>query len=257
MDDLVTWLREPSCSVEGCERGGKITRGMCQTHYSRWLARTPADQRGPAPRDARRFEDYVAKQPGGCWIWTGSTNRTGYGQWAAGGRKWLAHRYALAASVPCPDEALLACHHCDNPPCVNPEHLYWGTHKDNAADASARDRIPNKGRYKTHCAKGHEIAGANLVIVGKVRRRYCKQCWNERRARSARVIVARRAAPPPAGRTSTDQIMERYGVPHATVFSWRRAGRLGEPVIVGKVAWWRDEELAAALAAYRPKRKVS
>ncbi len=81
----------------------------------------------------------------GCINWTGRVNRGGYGEW---GQPWRerpsskrAHRVAWElASGPVPD-GLLICHSCDNRRCVNREHLFAGTHRDNMIDAIAKGRI--------------------------------------------------------------------------------------------------------------------
>lgn len=82
----------------------------------------------------------------GCWLWQGSRLPEGYGQfaWAARygrTRPVKAHRVAWELTHgPIPD-GLCACHHCDNPPCCNPAHLFLGTHTDNMRDASAKGRL--------------------------------------------------------------------------------------------------------------------
>lgn len=170
-------MENRTCCVGDCDRGGKLTRGMCAKHYRYWLDHTPPDQRGMAPRFDRRFEDYVDKS-GDCWLWTGTVNRKGYGWWSGGGTRGLAHRLALAASVPCPDESLFACHRCDNPPCVNPRHLYWGTVRDNTDDMLARQGVHNKGKRADVCKRGHRIEGDNIRHVGG--RDICRACDNMR-----------------------------------------------------------------------------
>lgn len=174
----------PEC---GCVTPGKIVRGMCFTHYDRWVHKTPKDQRPPAPRTIRLFWDRVDKGDG-CWEWTGPTNAKGYGVWSQPGFKGLAHRYSLTQVTPPPDGAF-ACHHCDNPSCVNPGHLYWGTAADNAGDVMARAGVHNKGVYSTACPWGHEMSGENLRIYGG--KRFCRTCGN---ARSRDRQRARRAA---------------------------------------------------------------
>jgi hypothetical protein len=85
--------------------------------------------------------------PNGCWHWTGVLNPHGYGQmslaWKPVRRLCLAHRFswiiAAARNLRSPKEFI--CHHCDNPRCVNPSHLYLGTPAQNAADAWDRGRI--------------------------------------------------------------------------------------------------------------------
>lgn len=174
----------PDC---GCVTTGKIVRGMCAMHYDRWVHATPKDQRGPAPRFDRDFWDFVERS-GECWNWTGPTNRKGYGLW----KRSLAHRFSLAEAVPSPDPSLFACHTCDNPPCVNPAHLYWGTAADNARDLVERGTPNNQNSLKTHCKNGHELAGDNLRIVGKDQRRQCRECDNARsRERQRRYRAAR------------------------------------------------------------------
>lgn len=92
----------------GCTTEGKIVRGMCATHYDRWVHATPKDQRPPAPRFARDFWHFVDRT-GDCWVWTGPTNRKGYGWWSGGGRRGLAHRLSLAEVELPPSPDLFAC----------------------------------------------------------------------------------------------------------------------------------------------------
>ena len=148
-------------------------------HYDRWVHATPKADRGPAPRNQRNFWDHVDKS-GDCWLWTGPQNRKGYGLWSVPGFRGLAHRYSLMLVESPKNNSLFACHHCDNPPCVNPQHLYWGDALDNARDVVARQGVHNKGVYSELCSKGHPMSGENLRIYGKDDQRFCRACGNDR-----------------------------------------------------------------------------
>ena len=64
------------------------------------------------------------------------------------------------------------CHHCDNPSCINPEHLWAGTQSENIVDAYKKGR--KRAKKKTHCKWGHPLFGDNLGVYKNGR--YCRQC---------------------------------------------------------------------------------
>lgn len=75
-----------------------------------------------------------------CWNWTGSLDRYGYGKFRVGPRTHKAHRYSYQQHYGDFDEKLHVLHRCDNPRCVNPDHLFLGTNRDNVADRTAKNR---------------------------------------------------------------------------------------------------------------------
>lgn len=152
-----------------------------------------------------RFWSRVVKGgPDECWPWVGANTR-GYGILSVNDKNTKSTRFswALHHGVPFP-EHLDCCHTCDNPPCVNPAHLFPGTASDNAKDAVAKGRVktptqrgfpPGNAGIK-NCKRGHEFTPENTLITPQGRRS-CRTCVRmHKRAYEARVRNQARALTP-------------------------------------------------------------
>ena len=107
----------------------------------------------------------------GCWLWIGAVTKKGYGM-ITGNR--YAHRLAYEEFIGPIPTGMQVLHKCDVKCCVNPEHLYSGTHRDNVFDAVIRDRY-TRDTLTTHCHRGHEFTESNTYHYHG--HRHCKSCW--------------------------------------------------------------------------------
>lgn len=100
-----------------------------------------------------------------CWIWTGERSKFGHGRFLYNSVRVSAHRFAYETFVGPIPSGLLVCHKCDVPSCVNPDHLFTGTQKDNIQDCVKKGRWVQaklKAQHPEWCARG-EAAG-NAVL---------------------------------------------------------------------------------------------
>lgn len=149
------------------------------------------------PPPLERFMAKVQKTDN-CWLWTGPLSPLGYGYFSLNAKTVGAHRAAwtlLRGEIP---KGMLICHRCDNPKCVNPDHLFVGTDYDNNIDCIKKGRhiTPFKWRQKTLdgvklCQKGlHKLEGANLWVYpdGKYRCRECHRIYQRERSRRLKAL---------------------------------------------------------------------
>lgn len=101
---------------------------------------------------ARFDAKYMPEPNSGCWLWTGAALPSGYGQFKTAGHN-LAHRYSYEVHHGPIPSGLCVLHHCDNPACVNPDHLWAGTHRDNAIDKVIKGRARGNAGVGNHLAK--------------------------------------------------------------------------------------------------------
>lgn len=136
-----------------------------------------------------------------CWPWLGTRHNFGYGRFALNMEvrgRWVrtvgAHRASLIFLVgPPPADNSEALHRCDNPPCVNPAHLYWGTQADNVHDMLRRGRASGGTVRRDECRRGHPFPPRRPGAPG----RECPICAAAREKRKQAVRQRKRAASKP------------------------------------------------------------
>ncbi len=169
------------CTIDGCGKKS-YAYGLCRSHDRRkQLYGDPLvviQEQNHGLTTAQRFLKRVEKKENGCWDWTASTiGETGYGQFNLNNRPVIASRMAwilFRGEIPEDDSAyrtLHVLHRCDNPKCVNPDHLFLGTHKDNVKDMVAKGRH----RFGIHLGKKNKNAKLDEAKVRYIRAS-CKSC---------------------------------------------------------------------------------
>lgn len=138
-----------TCSIPSCGKPVEA-RGWCSPHYHRWVRRgdplAPPLKPWGKTEKANPVDLFWAKvRTGrGCWEWTAYVHHTGYGYFQYNGVVQGAHRVSWQIHHGPIPEGMRVCHHCDNPLCVRPDHLFLGTDADNAHDRDRKGRNINK-----------------------------------------------------------------------------------------------------------------
>ena len=149
------------CSFKGCVKDA-FCKGLCGSHYAQQRQGKelkPLQEQFHGLSEIERFEKRVALHPTGCKVWLGAIqtmqNRPKaewHGQWRnAAGEHELTHRAAWRMYRGPITQGAFVLHTCDNPRCVNPDHLYLGTQADNVRDMWDRSRAaPGISRGSKH-----------------------------------------------------------------------------------------------------------
>jgi hypothetical protein len=148
-------------------------KNLCKRHYQQqWATGDPTINR-PNPRgtaEARFWSKVPVRIPGECWEWAGRKDKDGYGYLRVGSSQIRAHRFSYELTHG-PVNALIR-HRCNNPGCVNAEHMLPGDHQDNMNDRMAAGNYT----YAT-CRRGHPWTDASTSWQNLARtQRTCKIC---------------------------------------------------------------------------------
>jgi len=125
-----------------------------------------------------RFYSKVEKIENGCWNWMSALRgKSGYGAFKVNGKCVDAHRFSFMLNKGDIPNGLYVCHKCDNRKCVNPEHLFLGSAKDNHQDGMNKGRIvpPANEQLKKHPSLGAYMRGCR-----------CEECRELQRLRSVK-----------------------------------------------------------------------
>ena len=167
------------CSVEGCNSTNYEARGLCKKHYD-YAKNTGQLNNLPKKTLEQRFWEKVNKNgpihpvlQTPCWVWTAAPNPKGYGVISLGSEgkgNVLAHRLSWEIQHGDIPKSLCVLHKCDNPPCVNPEHLFLGTKLDNNRDMIAKGRFkPDPSCYVHGAQHGNSKLSDDVVREARVR----------------------------------------------------------------------------------------
>lgn len=171
-------MTDTTCTIPGCTTTRIFARGWCGAHYKRWYRHgdplAEVNRRAPdgaSPEERLRYAGWtVVQRRDGltpCWEWNGLTDRRGYGRVWDGTRVAAAHRMAYTTWVGLVDDDELTLHACDNPPCINPDHLRTGTVQQNSTDMVSRRRSANGERRPQHKLTDDDVAAIRAAYTGR------------------------------------------------------------------------------------------
>lgn len=137
-------MNDKLCYYEGCNEVA-VVKGLCLNHYNLWLGNISTAHKSHGWSLEKRFWRYVWRPTkDGCWIWKGLKHSSGYGIFFIDRKRFCAHRISWQFRYGDIPKDICILHKCDNPPCVNPKHLWLGTKADNSIDMIKKGRCTAK-----------------------------------------------------------------------------------------------------------------
>lgn len=166
------------CKVQYCEKyTKKLTLGYCSMHYHRmWRHGTTDDSRVRIPEisDTIGMQTYlkskiIIDKKTGCWLWQGTKEKKGYGVLGKKKKQYRVHRVsAYCFSGTEMDPSMFICHRCDVKNCINPDHLFSGTHQDNMDDGKMKNRFSHGESHRLSKLKESDIHQIRKsILLGK------------------------------------------------------------------------------------------
>ena len=128
------------------------------------------------PEDGSKFDSHIFKHKhdfSDCWMWEGGKFTSGYGCYYMNGKAYRAHRLAWmrvnGKEVP---EGMCICHRCENPACVNPDHLFIATKLENIVDRDNKGRQSRGELHPSHIFTEDDIRAMRLLRVSGFSQKY-------------------------------------------------------------------------------------
>ena len=169
------WLPAIECHCLQCGRSFSARPHVVRRGGGKYCSNHCRNQPGPhrPPSLKRHSFDEQVRKTDTCWIWIGPRTTRGYGRFRLYRREIRAHRFAYEQAYGPIPEGLDVLHHCDNPPCVRPDHFFLGSNAENSADCLTKgrqakgDHIPSERRARGSRNGNAKLKEAQVIEIRK------------------------------------------------------------------------------------------